>query len=263
MASQLRILYLEDNSIDVQLVADTLEAGGVDCALIDVEDRDSFVNVLAAGPPDVIFSDYTLPSYSGLEALEDARRLQPDVPFIFVSGTIGEENAIESLRRGATDYVFKQNLRRLVPVVHRALAEQKERMLRRKAEDLIRQKEQRFSAFMRNLPGVAFIKDKDRRYVYLNEAAEDYICQSALECLGRRDEDLLPPMLASRMRESDEQVLSEKRIVQVVEDINLRGPARRWFTTKFPIMDKYGAANWLGGVGIDITGQEDWHLPDA
>ncbi|MBR9975649.1 MAG: PAS domain-containing protein [Bacteroidetes bacterium] len=255
MKSPLRILYLEDNRRDVDLVAALLEREGVEHVLIDVDSRKAFAENLAAAPPDVIFSDYTLPSYNGLHALEDAGLIAPELPFIFVSGTIGEENAIETLKRGATDYVLKQNLRRLVPVLRRALAEKDELRRRREAEELIRQKEQRFSAFMSNLPGVAFIKDKDRRYVFVNEAAQSYICHDPIDCLGRRDEEILPGDLAERMRRSDEEVLGEKHVVHVIEDIALGDGHHRWFTTKFPITDKYGTANWLGGVGIDVSTQ--------
>ena len=219
----------------------------------DVESRKAFVEQLSMNAPDVIFSDYTLPAYNGLAALQDANAIAPDIPFIFVSGTIGEENAIESLKRGATDYVLKHNLGRLLPVLRRALAEKKEQRRRRHAEDLIHQKEQRFSAFMSNLPGVAFIKDKDRRYVFLNEAAGSYISREPIECLGKRDEEILPLELAERMRLSDEEVLREKHIVHIVEEISIAATPHRWFTTKFPIADKYGTANWLGGVGIDMT----------
>ncbi len=255
MKPTLRILYLEDNARDVELVRACLQAEDIDFTIVDVEARHDFIEHLSEKTPDVIFSDYTLPAYNGLAALDDALRIAPDIPFIFVSGTIGEENAIESLKRGATDYVLKQNLKRLTPVLHRAIAEKTEQRLRRKAEELIRQKEQRFSAFMSNLPGVAFIKDKDRRYVYLNDAADSYICRNPLSCLGKRDEEILPGEIATQMRKSDEEVLIQKQIVHVVEDITIASPPHRWFTTKFPIIDKYGTANWLGGVGIDITGQ--------
>jgi len=260
MRSPLRILYLEDSPRDVELVKACLDAEAVECAVTDVETREEFIRQLEESAHDLIFSDYTLPAYDGLSALEDAHRLAPGIPFIFVSGTIGEENAIETLRRGATDYVLKRNLSRLAPVLRRALAEQEEQRRRREAEELIRQKEQRFSAFMNNLPGVAFIKDKDRRYVFLNEAADSYIHHQPLDCLGLRDEEILPAELAERMRSTDEEVLKEQRIVHVIEEMSLVDPPQRWLTTKFPIIDKYGTAKWLGGVGIDITGQASFHI---
>ncbi|MBE0646076.1 MAG: PAS domain-containing protein [Bacteroidetes bacterium] len=258
MTPTLRILYLEDNARDVELVRASLETESIECVIMDVDTREGFLAALSGLAPDVIFSDYTLPAYNGLAALKDAMQIAPDTPFIFVSGTIGEENAIETLKRGATDYVVKRNLSRLTPVLHRAIAEKTEQRLRRQAEELIRQKEQRFSAFMSNLPGVAFIKDKDRRYVFLNDAADIYICHEPLDCLGKRDEEILLSELAERMRRSDEEVLQDKHIVHIVEEITVTSTPHRWFTTKFPITDKYGTANWIGGVGIDITDQAHW-----
>lgn len=262
MKTPLHILYLEDSAMDVELLKAHLKVECPGCHVTDVDTRDDFLGMLRDRPPDVIFSDYTLPGYGGLQALEDALSAASDIPFIFVSGTIGEENAIETLRRGATDYVLKHNLRRLVPVLRRAMDEKDEQRRRRKAEELIRQKEEQFSAFMSNLPGVAFIKDKDRRYVFLNDAAPLYISHEPIDCLGLRDEEILPSDLAERMKSSDEEVLREKHVVHLVEEITVTHTAHKWFTTKFPIMDKYGSANWLGGVGIDITVYGDpAHLP--
>ncbi len=253
METPLRIVYVEDNPRDVALVKFWLEAEKIDTELTDVETRETFIEQLEERAPDVIFSDYTLPSYSGLEALIDAKRLAPHVPFIFLSGTIGEENAIESLRNGATDYVLKNNLSRLPPVLRRALAERDEQQRRRLAEERIRQNEKRFTAFMNNIPGVAFMKDKDRRYVFLNAYARAYICREPIDCLGLRDEEILDPTLATDMRASDERVLQQGEIVQRVEEIDITGATRSWLITKFPIPDKYGTTTWLGGVGIDIT----------
>jgi PAS domain S-box-containing protein len=116
----------------------------------------------------------------------------------------------------------------------------------------VRQNEQRFSSFMRNLPGVAFIKDKDTRYVFANERVTDFLGLDPVECLGKMDAELLPSTLAERMRVSDESVLKERTICQAVEEILLPDGARRWFLTKFPIADKYGTANWIGGIGIEV-----------
>ncbi len=257
MKAPLRILYVEDNQRDVTLMRFWLESEKLEHELVDVETREDFLARLAERTPDVIFSDYTLPSYSGLDALRDAKAHAPTIPFIFLSGTIGEEVAIESLRNGATDYVLKNNLSRLMPVLKRALAEAEEMRLRHQAEERIRQNEKRFNAFMNNLPGVAFMKDKDRRYVFLNSYGRAYLLHEPIECLGMRDEELLPPDLAAQMRMTDERVLADREILQHVEHIDIDGETRHWLVTKFPIPDKYGTTTWLGGVGIDITHRAD------
>ena len=127
MKSTFRILHLEDSPEDCELVEQMLVADGINCEIIRCENRENFARSLEKENFDLIFADCTVPQFNGLHALEMARELAPEVPFIFVSGTIEEDSAIESLRRGATDYVLKGRLSRLVPAVRRAMAEAKEK----------------------------------------------------------------------------------------------------------------------------------------
>src|SRR5919198_4216903 len=119
----LRILHLEDDPRDVELVRDPLAADGREFDVRTVCTRGDFTAALEGGGVEVILSDFALPSFDGLSALEIARRLAPDLPFIFVSGTLGEEAAIDAVRLGATDYVLKHRLSRLAPAVRRAVSE--------------------------------------------------------------------------------------------------------------------------------------------
>jgi PAS domain S-box-containing protein len=130
----LRILLLEDSLLDAELIQATLTSGGIQGELVRVETRSDFQTALLTHSFDLILSDYSLPCFDGISALELAQALCPEVPFIFVSATLGEELAIETLKSGATDYVLKQRLERLVPAVQRALREQQERIERRRAE---------------------------------------------------------------------------------------------------------------------------------
>ncbi len=123
----IRVLYLEDSDADAELVQALLEKAGIACELTRVETRAEFAAALEAGGFTLILSDGTLPAYDGLSALAYARERCPDLPFILVSGTLGEEAAIESLKAGATDYVLKHQLSRLVPAVQRALKETESR----------------------------------------------------------------------------------------------------------------------------------------
>jgi PAS domain S-box-containing protein len=123
------------------LVQDTLEAEGVVCRITRVETEAAFVAALARDDFDLILADYTLPSFDGLFALKLATQSRPHTPFIFVSGTLGEEVAIDALKIGATDYVFKTRLSRILPSVQRALREAAERAERNRAEEALRQSE--------------------------------------------------------------------------------------------------------------------------
>jgi PAS domain S-box-containing protein len=138
---RLRVLYLEDEPRDAELVLETLAADGIESDIIRVETETDFVSALKQGGFDLILADYTLPSFDGLSALEIVRRNWPELPLIFVSGTLGEELAIEALKKGATDYVLKTRLSRIVPSVQRALREAGERADLTRAQEALRQSE--------------------------------------------------------------------------------------------------------------------------
>ena len=143
MTRHLRILHLEDDPGDAELVQETLAGEGIDCEVMVVATREAFVAELEQGSIDMILVDYALPTFDGMSALAMVRERRLDLPFIFVSGRLGEEAAIESLRSGATDYVLKNRLSRLAPAVIRALNESDERAEHRKAEQALRESELR------------------------------------------------------------------------------------------------------------------------
>lgn len=140
MKQPIKILYLEDNPADVELVVATLESEGIVCEVKTASNRESFISSLEGGGFELILSNYALPSFDGISALTIARKKCPDIPFILVSGTFGEEEAIESLKMGATDYVLKQRISRLAPSVRRALNEAVELANRRGAEEALIQR---------------------------------------------------------------------------------------------------------------------------
>ena len=123
MKSPIHILHLEDDPNDAALVQSTLEAGGIACSTVRVESRDDFVAALEGGGVDLVLSDFALPAFDGISALKIAHARWPALPLIFVSGTLGEDRAVDSLKSGATDYVLKGHLARLVPAVRRAMQE--------------------------------------------------------------------------------------------------------------------------------------------
>src|SRR5215472_12340072 len=144
MPAPLQILSLEDDPRDTELIQELLEADGIVSEFTRVETEARFLEVLDRQNVDLILADYTLPSFDGLSALNLAKGRCPDVPFIFVSGTLGEDISIEALKIGATDYVLKTRLSRLVPSVHRALREARERIELKRAQ----QAHQRSEAYL-------------------------------------------------------------------------------------------------------------------
>jgi len=138
-ARTLRFLLLEDSTLDAELVAEHLRGTELVHTLDRAIGRDDFVAAIEGCEYDLILADYALPAFDGMSALDLAQRTCPHTPFVFVSATLGEEVAVEALKRGATDYVLKQRLERLPATVLRALAEATERAERRRAEDALRE----------------------------------------------------------------------------------------------------------------------------
>jgi PAS domain S-box-containing protein len=172
MKKLLRILYLEDNENDALLAQSALEQEGFECRINRVETRDDFAAALERGTYDLIFSDFTLPSYDGESALNLVTEKGVDIPFIYVSGTIGEGPAIESLLHGATDYVLKGTLSRLVPSVRRALRESEERRNRMRIQQSLKDSEERFRILFDSAPDAYFLTDEKGTCVDGNKAAE-------------------------------------------------------------------------------------------
>src|SRR6202051_4191550 len=135
------MLSIEDDPKDTELIRDLLETEGIGCEVTRVDTEGGLLASIEQGGIDLILSDYTLPSFDGISALKFAMKTCPDVPFIFVSGTLGEEVAIEALKIGATDYVLKTSLSRLAPSVVRAQREATQKAERKRAEDALRQSE--------------------------------------------------------------------------------------------------------------------------
>ncbi|HEX8703714.1 MAG TPA: ATP-binding protein [Myxococcaceae bacterium] len=168
----LTILLLEDNELDARLIGAQLEEAGLAFHLERADSRESFQRALGRGGYDLILSDYNIPGFDGLSALTTARRILPDTPFLFVSGALGEERAIELLKRGATDYVLKDRLERLAPSVRRALREAEGELRRRSTEEALRRSEERYQLVIRATSDVVWDWNLETGKVDWSEAVE-------------------------------------------------------------------------------------------
>ena len=146
MSIPLKLLILEDNALDAELEVGKLQAAGYDCNWLRVETREEFEASLDRRDFELILADYNLPNFDGLSALSLLRERGLEIPFVLISGTLGEERAIESLKAGATDYVMKEGLERLAPVVTRALNDRLERANRRAEQQALRDAHRRLQA---------------------------------------------------------------------------------------------------------------------
>lgn len=187
MKNPLCILNLEDNVADAELNEAMITARWPHSELVRVDTRADFVSQLEQRKFDLIFSDYTMPGFDGREALRIAHEKCPDTPFLFVSGTIGEDTAIEALKNGATDYVLKHRLMRLIPAVDRALREADERAERDRAEKAMRESEHKYREVFESLADAAFLADaKTGKIIDTNRCAEKMLGCSRAEILGRK-----------------------------------------------------------------------------
>jgi len=250
MNHPISILYLEDSPRDVELARERLESGGLVCELRIASGRAEYEAALAAAQFDLILSDFALPDYDGMTALVLAQAKQPAVPFILISGTLGEEQAVDCILRGATDYVMKQRLHRLVPAVTRALNEARERQQRQAVEAALRESNDLFALFLQHSPIYAFIKtvtSTESRVVQASDNFQEMIGIAAGDVVGRTMAELFPADRAAKMTADDWAVVSSGKVLKLDEDLN----GRNYSTIKFPIVRE--GRTLLAGYAIDIT----------
>jgi len=187
MNKELHILILDDVPTDAELMTFELAEAGMTFTSEYASDKASFLHSLEARQPNIILSDYSLPSFDGLAALKIAKERHPDVPFIFVSGALGEETAIELLKQGATDYVLKDRLPRLVPAVSRALQEVVERTERKRAEKALKDSELRYRTIFENTGTATLIIEEDMTIVLANKQFEELTGFSKSDIEGKKN----------------------------------------------------------------------------
>lgn len=191
MDNKIKILHLEDSIKDSELIRSSIESGGIGHDYFLADNKKDFINILETEKIDIILCDYQLPEYNGLEALKIVREKYPQIPFIFVSGTMGEDAAINSMVEGAIDYVLKYKLERLVPAIKRAIREYKLMKEHKQAEEALKESEKKFRSYIENAPDGIFIVDNTGRYIEANNAACNILGYSEDEILSFTISDLL------------------------------------------------------------------------
>jgi PAS domain S-box-containing protein len=256
MNNPVLVLYLEDNPRDVELVRDKLLQFAMPHELRVASDRAEYEAALAETRFDLIMSDYALPDYDGFAALALALEKQPDVPFILISGTLSEEQAVECLRRGATDYVIKQNLKRLVPAVLRALSEAGERQKRRVAEAALQESAQMIEGIIDSMPVRVFWKDRNLVYLGCNATfARDAGFAAPNGLIGKDDFQLVWREQAEAYRADDRAVIESGRAKLCIEESQTTptGDTITLLTSKLPLRNSHGEITGVLGMYMDIT----------
>jgi two-component system, cell cycle sensor histidine kinase and response regulator CckA len=190
--SPLHILHLEHDAIDAGLIRSNLEAAGISCTITCVQKRQDFVAALEGGDIDLVFADFSLPDFDGMAALEIVRTQWPTIPFILISGILGEERAIDALKSGATDYVLKERLARLIPTVQRAMREADERAICREAEETVERERDFSRAILNSLPAIFYLTDQSLKFLRWNKNLEQVSGYSSAELEHLNVLDLFP-----------------------------------------------------------------------
>jgi diguanylate cyclase (GGDEF)-like protein/PAS domain S-box-containing protein len=256
MADEIRLLIVEDLETDAELAVRELHKGGVPSRVLRVETEPDYVRALQEFMPDLVLCDYTLPRFDGMSALTLARERRPDLPFIFLSGTIGEEIAIESLQRGATDYVLKANLARLAPAVRRALQQAQDRTKSKAAEAELASVRDRTNSIFDSLRDVVWsISPLRKEIIYISSATrelfgrppQDFIAHPALwfDCVHPEDRNAVRQ--ASKRLIAGEPIDMEYRIVH-------RDGSVRWVHNRARFIPPRGMQEArVDGIVSDIT----------
>ena len=250
MGTQLSALIVEDSASDAALVVHQLQQDGFDVFHQRVESAAAMRSALAARAWDVVLSDFNVPGFGAFPALALLRESRLDIPFILVSGVVGEEVVVALMKAGAHDCVMKDHLARLAPAVKREVGEAEERLARRRAEAALLESEEIFSRFMEHSPIHVYFKDENIRALRLSKNFETLLGKPLAQLLGKSMDELFPSEFAKRMVADDMKVLREGKAITVSEEFN----GRLYSTTKFPILIG-GKPRYLAGYTIDVTEQ--------
>ncbi|NKE71839.1 EAL domain-containing protein [Candidatus Manganitrophus noduliformans] len=256
MGIPLRVLMVEDSAEDAELLLGELRRGGYEPAHERVSTIEEMNRAIDRGSWDIVFGDYSMPHFDGVAALKLLRGKGLDIPFLFVSGTLGEDTAVKAMRAGANDYFVKGHLKRLLPVVERELRENGTRQERKRAEEQLRQSEERFRQLAENITEVFWMGDPDKNSIL-------YISPGYEKIWGRSCESLYqePKSFLDAVHPDDRERVMEASMTRQVsgtydEEYRIIRPdgSVRWIRDRaFPIKDVSGRVYRLTGIAEDIT----------
>jgi len=242
----LKILLIEDDEADFLLITRHIRASGLDATLHWVKDGSGLAAALDEGGWDLVLSDYKVIGLDFFETFALLRQRLPYIPVILVSGSVGEETAVELLKIGLTDFVLKDRLVRLVPAIERGLNEEAEKRKRWTAET-------RFKSIIDNANSAIWMKDREGRLLVTNNYLLALLQKGADEVLGRTAFELLPLEVAADFAENERQVLASGVPVEREESVVFPDGRHTFLSVKFPLKDETGNLNSIGAICTDIT----------
>ena len=257
MGIPLRILLVEDLEDDALLLERVLRRAGYDVTSERVDTAAAMNAALDRHTWDIVIADYTLPEFDGLAALALVKERGLDLPFIIVSGSIGEDIAVGAMKAGVLDYIMKSNLSRLVPAVERELREAEVRRARKQAEEALQEHYQLMQAVFEGTSDVIYVKDREGRYVMINSAGARVFGKSPAEVIGKKDLELVSSEAACLSMERDSQVLISGETETYEGAIAALGERRTHLGTKAPWRDHQGNIIGIIGIARDITERKE------
>ena len=253
VTTEIRLLIVDDSADDAELLSRELRKGGFEFTFELVEDAAGLSAALAATDWDIIISDHVMPQFNSFAALKLVREKSRDTPFIVISGTVGEEVAVEVMKSGANDYMLKDNLIRLVPAVRRELEEAASRKQRRQAELALRKSEAHIRLIADNLPVLITHLDKDLRFQFVNKTAEEWYCLSAEDVLGKTVGDVIGVKALEKLQGHLDKVTSGER-VNFTETLSYPdGKTRNVHVSYVPDISEDGLVRGHFGLVVDLT----------
>ena len=245
---KLRVLILEDNPADTELMERQLKKDGITFVSRRVESKSDYLKALKTFQPDLILADYNLPKFNASQALALRNKMAPLTPFIIVTGTISEETAVECIKQGADDYLLKDRLTRLGEAVRQSLANRRLQSEKMAAEESLRAGELLYRTFINSSSDMAFLKDDKFRHLLANRALCRFYKKSEKEIMGKTVFALMNKSAAARCRKTDKQALAENRIHVSEEMVG----GQTFETRKFPVKLTDGRIG-VGGYIRDIS----------
>ncbi len=253
--TKLRILMLEDTPSDAELEEYELRRSGIAYTLKRVQTRKDFIRELSEFGPDIVLSDYNLPEFSGMAALEIVRTSFPEIPVIMVTGALPDIEAVGLIHAGAKDYVLKDRLARLGPAVQRVLSMEQGIRARKTAELSLRESEAKFRALVETTTDWIWEMDENGIYTYSSPQVQEMLGFSAEEIIGRTAFDLMTPDEAARLRESFGRIMSAREHIRLLENVNRHKDGHMVYleTSAAPMFDEHGKYCGYRGIDRDIT----------
>jgi PAS domain S-box-containing protein len=256
---KLRVLMLEDTSTDAELTERELRKAGIAFTSMRVETRDAFVRAIEEFRPDIILSDYKLPDFNGMTALEIVQRTHPEVPVVMVTGALSDIEAVELIHAGAKDYVLKDRLARLAPAVQRALSAEQGARARKAAEKALRESEAKFRTLVESTSDWIWEINEQSVYTYASPQVYVLLGYRVEEIIGKTPFDLMPPNETEQVKARFNSILAEKKHFWLLENAFLHKDGRMVFleTSAAPMFDAQGVFKGYRGIDRDITERKE------